>query len=426
MSWPDRSFTESRYKAQWQPLLTGAAKHEVEEIIAEIENSVSGVQNSITDVSLAGGLSGILLFTAYGARYFAEARRIEKVDALADRIIHIFANTSPSPPLYGGFIGVAWSLLHVQKLLPNCELARSDLTEDVDEAALAALDQWDSHYDLISGLAGFAVFAFGHPNKKIQREVFHKIHLALDRWASAEPIGKTWITPSRLLFHERDRERFPLGNRNLGVAHGASGAIAALALGVLSESLPNEALGLLENSTAWILAQTQPSEIDSVFGYVAERREKSRCAWCYGDLGMAAALAISSLALRDAKLFFFARQLALGAARRTQDTDGVVDAGICHGAAGNAHIYNRLFQTFDNSEFRVAAVREYHRIRAMRSENTGFAGFRFPDTNGEPRKSAGFLTGAAGIGLALLAMIQSFSPAWDQVLLISGDEPSPG
>ena len=60
----------------------------------------------------------------------------------------------------------------------------------------------------------------------------------------------------------------------------------------------------------------------------------------------------------------------------------------------------------------------------MRRPHTGVGGYRaFRGTpGGEPgwEASTGLLTGAAGVGLALLALATNQEPRWDRCLLLSG------
>src|SRR3989442_1101734 len=64
----------------------------------------------------------------------------------------------------------------------------------------------------------------------------------------------------------------------------------------------------------------------------------------------------------------------------------------------------------------------YARVLAMQRIGDGVCGFLAYDgaDGGDAwRPAAGFLTGAAGIGLALLAATSDIAPAWDRALLIS-------
>jgi hypothetical protein len=60
----------------------------------------------------------------------------------------------------------------------------------------------------------------------------------------------------------------------------------------------------------------------------------------------------------------------------------------------------------------------------MRQCDVGVAGFpaweSSTDGEGAWRAEPGILTGAAGVGLALLAAATPIAPAWDRMLLLSG------
>jgi hypothetical protein len=97
----------------------------------------------------------------------------------------------------------------------------------------------------------------------------------------------------------------------------------------------------------------------------------------------------------------------------------VIDAGLCHGAAGIAHLLNRFSQATGDLELARAADAWFGRALAMRRTDS-VAGFpRGIPVNGvltwEP--AADLLTGATGVALALHAAISPIEPAWDQLML---------
>jgi hypothetical protein len=108
----------------------------------------------------------------------------------------------------------------------------------------------------------------------------------------------------------------------------------------------------------------------------------------------------------------------------------VRDAGLCHGAFGVAHLFNRIFQATGEERFAQAARLWIGEGLALRRRGLGVAGFSVWDvtTPGGPTWTAesGFLTGAAGIGLALLAAASEVEPAWDRLLLGENRGLSPG
>jgi hypothetical protein len=123
-----------------------------------------------------------------------------------------------------------------------------------------------------------------------------------------------------------------------------------------------------------------------------------------------------------------AQDLALAAAGRPPAMSGVVDAGLCHGAAGLAHVFNRLFQASGEERLAAAARQWFRHVLEMPAHPDGIAGFAawtHTDASGwHWHPDRGFLTGAAGIGLALMAAVGAQEPAWDRVLLLSARAPT--
>ena len=114
--------------------------------------------------------------------------------------------------------------------------------------------------------------------------------------------------------------------------------------------------------------------------------------------------------------------------RRPPATSGILDAELCHGAAGLAHIYNRAYQATGSESLRDAACTWFGRALEMRVPGQGVGGYSCFDLDSHGKyvlvDHPGFLTGAAGIGLALLAAILPVQPAWDRILLLSGPSDS--
>ena len=109
------------------------------------------------------------------------------------------------------------------------------------------------------------------------------------------------------------------------------------------------------------------------------------------------------------------------AATRAPEDSGVVDAGLCHGAAGVAHLFNRMYQATGAPRLGEAAQFWFERTLALRRAGEGMSGFSAwmsaPDGEQGWVADPYFLTGAAGIGLALLAAVTPCEPEWDRVLL---------
>jgi hypothetical protein len=121
-----------------------------------------------------------------------------------------------------------------------------------------------------------------------------------------------------------------------------------------------------------------------------------------------AARAVEQPAWEDAAV-----DIVCATARRPARKCGVVDAALCHGAAGLGHIFNRFAQATGNEELERAAIDWLQRTLEM----CAAPGWR---------RNTSLLTGSAGIGLALLAAASDLEPDWDQLLLLRLTSPEPG
>jgi lantibiotic modifying enzyme len=372
--------------------------------------------------SLAGGDSGLALFFSYLDR----ARPGQGYDDIAmellERSIEATGERHALPGLYGGFSGVAWTLEHLRG-----RLFEDDEEEDAGEEVAAALvdhvglTPWLGQYDLISGLVGFGVWALERLPRAGSREALEQVVARLAETAEREPGIVTWRTPPELLT-PTDLELFPAGNYNLGVAHGVPGVIALLAQACAAGV---DARDLLNGAVAWLLRQKLPEGAGSVFPYnVAPGAEPkfSRIAWCYGDLGIAASLLVAARAVGEEGWEREALEIARHAAARPAESTGVVDAGVCHGAAGAGHLFNRIHQATGDPACREAAVRWFEHALSLHRTGEGVGGFLMWTRGSQEedldwRPEPGFLTGSAGVGLALLGAVTPVEPEWDRVLL---------
>lgn len=337
--------------------------------------------------ALARGRAGIALLLAYSGEEEAASAWLEcAIDEVANSVL----DTS----LHAGFTGIAWAVEHLRS--PGTE----DSNEAIDEALLEALSQpWRGDYDLVGGLVGIGVYALERPRGLTLLE---RVVAQLSALAQHEPAGVSWYTAP------------PSKPFNLGVPHGIPGVIALL--GVAGGRGMRQASQLVERAVEWLFAHDDKDGFP-VFAEPERKHPPARLSWCYGDAGIAAALLASGQAPDHATA------LALRAARRSPEATGVVDAGLCHGAAGLGHLFNRMYQTTGEALLGDAARLWFTRALAMERPGQGLAGYQSwlpSDTGGMAwAEDPSFLTGVAGIGLALLAATSERAPAWDRVLLAS-------
>ena len=281
---------------------------------------------------------------------------------------------------------------------------------------------------MIGGLVGFGTYFLERLPRQVAYEGLAAVLDQLESISKQTDEGVTWHTGCELV-PEWHREQCPEGYYNLGVAHGIPGIIHLLSeVAARSAALSERSLRLLEGAMRWLMARQRP--VGSVSRFTSwlvpgKEDDDSRMAWCYGDLGILAILWQVSRRWNRSDWRQFALDLLDHCLAWPLDKSGVVDAPLCHGAAGIAHIFNRMYQAEGDLRCRRAALDWYKRTLAFREPGSGVGGYwRFTRPNPlQPPKweaSPAFLDGATGIALAFLAAVTPIEPSWDRILLLSG------
>lgn len=383
------------------------------------------------DGCMASGEAGLAVFYAHLFRFQGT---VNWRDRALDHLHHAqraLAERPLPPGLFGGFLGIGWAHGHVGQVLG--EWGEEDALVEMDHLVIALLARnRPLPMDLISGLAGFGVYGLHRLATNGSQEPLAGTLIALEKAATKSAAGAAWLTrPDHLPDHQRIAA--PQGYFNLGMAHGAPAAIAVLGQALAAGVETTTTRQLYGEAVRWLLAQKNPSGEPGGFGpwVVAglpgesrwvESDGWTRIAWCYGDLGLGTGLLLAAKAAGDPSTEIRALEICRHAATRPLHGSGLMDGGLCHGAAGTAHLFQRLFQATGDDLFLQAAEAHLGWLLQFRQTGTGIGGFRRWHPNSEsPSESwqtdPGFLEGASGIGLALLAFLCTEEPTWDAVLL---------
>jgi hypothetical protein len=419
--------------ASWKPLLTGDLAAQASQAVAEIVRALDAFPVAAPEqryASLAGGSAGEALLHAYLALDSGGEPQVERAAALLESAVEALATTVMMPGLYSGFAGIAWAVEHLQSRLFEANDSEANLEEDdanreIDEALLSFLAtlRESEEYDLISGLTGIGVYGRERLPRPSGAALLERVVDRLADRAESGAAGTTWFTtPERL--PEWQREIHPAGLYNLGAAHGMPAVIALLAVACSAGVAAERARPLLDDAVRWLLSNRRPPGSGSCFSaFAGQDAPPSRLAWCYGDPGVAATLLVAARAVGEPEWEKEALAIARSAAARPTADAGVRDPGICHGAAGLAHLFNRFWQATGDETFAAAARFWIERTLELRVPGEGIAGFRAwhaePTSHGEWVAEPGFLEGVTGIGLVLLAAVSTVEPEWDRILLVS-------
>lgn len=411
------------HNGQWQVWLDGALLERAERTIQEIAAALVAVSTTETKATT---LAELALFYGSVAPPTGEAVAAERALDFLNAAIQGVGQQSLLPYFIGGYPQVGWVLTQLAgKLFAPEEL---ESCQAIDEALVDYLQHLPQFvdYDLIGGLTGLGIYALARLPEPSALVLLELVLQRLVERAEASADGLTWHTAPELLPNWQ-REHCPHGYYNLGLAHGLPGVLVLLARACRVEAVSAQAQPMLKEAVHWLLAHLE--EVDGVPSFpfwIAEETpsRKQRLAWCYGDLGAAVALLYAArLVGQDVWEELALRVLRKVATWRDEEEAGVIDAGICHGAAGNAHLFNRLYQATGETLFQDAARHWYERTLDFRQPAAGLGGFltlrQREDGESEWVPCADFLNGAAGVGLVLLAATRAEIPSWDECLLIS-------
>jgi hypothetical protein len=392
----------------WEPLLDGSAAAAARQAIDDIAEAIA-----CAPPALVRPQDALLLWTTL-AGSSEDPRIAAACEAAVDSAIAALGEPG-ALGLHGGVTGIGWALAHVAE--PG---TADELLGELDVALVATAAAWEGTYDLIGGLVGFGVYfleRLAGPGARAEpQRGIDTVLAGLVACAERADTGTTWLTRPELLYTER--ERFPDGTYNCGVAHGVP-AIAAW-LGHVIAAAPRAGVSdLFASTTTWLRAQRQSPDprgrFPSLFG-PGGTRDRARTAWCYGDLGIAATM--WNAGIRAGAEIDDWRELALECAARLPELTGVRDAGVCHGAIGMAHVLHRCYQHSRDPRFAASARSWIERGLAMRRRGEGVAGFLPAGADDRSHRAYTFLEGAIGIALALHAVVHAAEPSWDRLLLV--------
>lgn len=361
-------------------------------------------------------LSCSALFFAYLGAVTGEREHHETSQELLETAIGFLAGAQQIRMcLYYGVAGLGWAVHHVGRMLGNHD---PGVTAPLDEELLAFLaghDPASEPYDLMTGLVGLGIYGFEAGNLPL----VHEVVCRLEKLAETTDHGLTWYTP-----HQGERSGSTDGHYNLGLAHGTAGVVAFLANVIKAEIETSRARFLLDGAVRWLLAQRLPPGEERVFPWMVTPGAEAMTrgldpGWAYADAGIALALISAAKTIEDESL---AREVCVLAESEALSLAQIPvrRPGIGYGPAGYAQIFARLYQQTGMPAFRSASRDAISSLLAMRVPGEPLGGFESAMLSDQPnRPDVGFLAGASGIALVLLAACHELEPGWDRLLLLS-------
>jgi lantibiotic modifying enzyme len=358
---------------------------------------------------LMDGTAGISLFLFYYGRFTGEEKYADLAAELWEDIFVAIDNGLDDPRISSGLAGIAWTLQH---LIDN-DFVELEIDEFLDQLnpffdrAMIHQFQEGNYYDYLHGALGSGMFWLSRLREKGYQSYLNSCIHHLDR---------AWPQVSDPASSKK--------GVNLGTAHGIPSIIGFLTKALESGNSDSKTLGLIDKSVNYLLTQTiDPEQYGSYFPYkmcIDKEPAGSRLAWCYGDLGIGAVLWRASRSTNNNIWEKKALQiLTHSTTRKKLQENLIMDACFCHGTAGNAHIYNRMYRYTGKNIFKESAHYWLGHTLNMAVYADGAAGFKVFLDNDVMQNSYGLLDGIAGIGMVLMAAISDIKPAWDSCFFLS-------
>ncbi|MFI6471180.1 lanthionine synthetase C family protein [Streptomyces sp. NPDC050516] len=329
------------------------------------------------------------------------------------------------PGEYGGLL----SQLDAQTSL----LARRLVEEDAPRVAAGTAGASMAGYDVVAGLSGLGrlLLAAG-PEHRGTTELVLAHLVALTRPVTVPDGGRVpgWWTADPILYSEP--AGIPGGHFNVGLAHGIPGPLALLSLAHRAGVRVPGQEQAIRTIAEWLLARRSPdgagwpnvvpmeAESTAAAGGRPELAE-ARTGWCYGTPGVARALQLAALALKEPE---WNREAigAVAAACRPGGVPAFGDPTLCHGLAGFATIVSLMAREPGGSELTVHVAELMDRLVSVADPAHPFLWAAVEPGGSGVVHRPGFLDGAAGAALALHFATTPDAPSgelpWQAALLL--------
>jgi lantibiotic modifying enzyme len=414
---------------------------EFKTIIFEIESNLrDSLKSNQDDPSLYNGDCGVSLFYYFLFKCTKEIKyKVLSKKFVEKAIMKFNSEMTISLSFSYGLSGLSWLLIFYKTENFHNYLDKKN-QELIDNIIIEKLTTGNDRFifDFFNGFIGYGVY-LADRNSETSIKALEIIIQLLEKSKVNVESGCVWPNigwddftnlEEDLVGKDRIKVKY-----NLGLAHGLPSIISFLILlhkksikKDTAKELIIESCNYLENLVNKNNSDTRENIIPTIIKENDEITYSRRLAWCYGSLSASCIIYKASEVLESKKLFLFAKKVANNATIIAIDSVGLntVECGLCHGASGNAYIFNQLYKYFGDPKMKLAANIFFEKIVELRGEinfgSSGFSTIRFDYESQKNRYTPdrGLLNGTVGIGLVLLSYLYpEIEPTWDRCLLLS-------
>jgi len=386
--------------------------------IEDIANTLKKSSNSTYD--LMGGISGELLFWAYYLQYTNNKSKKQ----LVNRLSTIFDNVNQGfkrPSFARGLAGIGWTVEH---------LVKNEFVNANTDKIIGKMDDYlhpfmlqfirNKNFDYLHGALGIGLYYLSRTSSPKSKEYLSDLVDELDIQCTRMENGIAWSSELHA-----DKK---LSGYNLSLSHGLASLIVFLGKVFETGIQTKKVSDLVHGAVKYLLhSRNRNQNIHYQFPmWVCESDLESgnhgRLAWCYNDMGISIALWQAGNIFKNEEWKQDAIGILLNTTNLTDINDtNVIDVTLCHGAAGVAHIYNRMYKYTKIDPFKKSASFWFEKSIEMSTFSDGLAGYKMylAPIYGGWQNDFGLLTGISGIGLSMISAVSEIEPKWDSAFLMS-------
>ena len=381
----------------------------------KLEEIYLNIKQNTHSISLLAGDPGIALFKFYYLKH-VKYGNIEEIVSEIEVLSEASINYNNISTFCNGQAGINWFF---NLLYRNLYIDKDDyniITSSDNMLVEASLNYLSNDvYDFLHGGVGIAHYLL-HTRKKSLKPYFNNFLTSL-----IKIMGPSGSVAKHFDFDEKKLKSTQI---NPSLSHGLAS--------ILKFSLECNALGIYKRKTKYIAKSIidflsnnlKEDKTYSYFPYTydlnSNNKINSRLSWCYGDLGIAFIMLQYGKLFHDKKIEALSLEILIHASkRRSHNETGIVDAGLCHGAAGVAYIFSRLWHNTKKSEFHEASNFWFGEMLKHSKYSDGVAGYkRYNHLENNMVNDCSLLEGVAGIGLAIIShLYEDYS--WDSCLMLN-------
>jgi len=361
-------------------------------------------------VGLMDGLAGVGLLLSLFYRYTNDGRYLDGLNQTIELMNEkIYTGKTTITSYCSGIAGYAWLILYLKEK-DLIEVDLDDYLYDIDLALTKSVAQMIEikKFDQLHGAVGIGSYFLKRGNMKIVKQIIDG--LFNQRKNINNNLTWSWIKDDHEIL-------------DFGLAHGIPGTLFFLFKCFLKNISPQKSAEMIRDNVSFMLNYLNLSGIPSYFPYSIDcdqimqhdkKQNRSRLAWCYGDLTLLyVLLKLSPLFPVQIPLIPMLEHVAK---RRSSTETLVKDAGLCHGSSGVAQIFYRLYRNTGNTGFEEAGKYWLAKTLLLGNEADGCAGYVFSENKN--MLPLDLLVGVSGVGSVLLSFQNPELMDWDEIMFL--------